>query len=110
MMITRETDLTAEEYARLDRILIALKQIHRYPGSESRIEEMRALVLWPSIDAWNLLHRTALNAQKTLSLWQAVCLTSPYPAVVPVDQNGIRYWLVAPESGALLTALEYALS
>jgi hypothetical protein len=69
---------------------------------------LRCLVLWPDIENWNALHRTALDARQKLSLWAATCLVSSYPAVVAIDQNNLRYWSSAPPADALLRALEYA--
>jgi len=107
-MSTRDTALTANEIDRLMVALANLKRVNYYPGCEDRIEDIRCLVLWPNIEAWNKLHKTALDSRKTLSLWQAICLTSTYPAVVPIDQYGKRYWKETPDACALLLALEYA--
>jgi hypothetical protein len=105
-----DSTLTDVEIEQLTAALATLKRVNPHPDAQERIEDLRRLVLWPTLEEWDRLYRTSLDRHGNLSLWQAVSLTSSFPSVVPIDHFGRCYWDETPDSDLLLQALRYAVS
>lgn len=101
------TILTDNERARLGSVLARLVSNPLIPVDQDRATALKALVLNPDLDAWESLYGIALNADRTLSLWQAVCNVCAYPSIVPVDEDGFRIWPALPTALEIIAALEY---
>ena len=101
--------LTASDLKRLDAALDDALVDRRSHIGLAEAHALRNLVLEPTLARWESLYDLALDPERTISLWQAVCNVSDFPSVVAVDQNRHRIWPAElPTALAIISALEYA--